>query len=53
MFNFTEPPADIRVAATTMFQIYTALLQAGFTEPQAMQLLGQMVAASAGGSAQK
>jgi hypothetical protein len=34
-----EPPADLRMIANMMFQLYTAFIQAGFTETQAMELV--------------
>lgn len=34
-----EPHADIREAAGTLFQMYTAFTQAGFTDVQAMQMI--------------
>lgn len=36
--NFVEPSADMRAAATMLFQMYTAYIQAGFTEIQATQM---------------
>ena len=40
-----EPTADQRTAALTMRQIYVALLNEGFTEPQSLHILGVMLAA--------
>lgn len=41
----TEPPADIRAAAQVMWQMFAALKQQGFTEAQALAMLGNMMAA--------
>lgn len=40
-----EPSADIRQAASAMWQIYVALTGEGFTERQALIIIGQMLAA--------
>jgi hypothetical protein len=42
-----EPSADIRMMATSMFQLYMAYQQAGFTETQAMDLVKTQIAAAA------
>lgn len=42
-----EPSADLRTLASSFFQLYMAYQQAGFTEPQAMELLKTQVAAAA------
>ena len=34
-----EPHADMRMAATSMYQMFTAYMDAGFTAEQAIQLL--------------
>lgn len=34
-----EPPQDMRQAAVMMFQYFTALTDAGFTEAQAIQII--------------
>lgn len=41
-----EPSADIRQAASAMHEIFTALTDEGFTETQALVILGQMLAAN-------
>lgn len=41
-----EPTADMRNEAVMHFQIFTAWVDAGFTEEQAMRLLGQFLAAA-------
>ena len=46
----TEPAADIRTFASTMHQMYVALTSEGFTEQQAVTILGQMLAANGGKS---
>lgn len=40
-----EPHSDIRENAATMFQLFVAYVQAGFTEEQAMTLLREIVRA--------
>lgn len=40
-----EPSADIRVAAHAVRQIYLALVTEGFTEQQALTIVGQILAA--------
>jgi hypothetical protein len=42
-----EPSADIRQAAATIHQIYTGLVDEGFTERQALIIVGQILAANA------
>lgn len=44
-----EPPADMRTAALTMRQMFLSLVEAGFTAPQALQILGAMLAAAQNG----
>lgn len=41
-----EPNADFRIAARTMFEMFTALVDEGFTEGQALVIVGQMIANS-------
>lgn len=41
-----EPSADIRQAAVMMHSVFTALIDEGFTESQALTILGTMLAAS-------
>jgi len=45
-----EPSADAREFAGACFQIYTALTLEGFSEQQALVIIGQMIAANQGGS---
>lgn len=45
----TEPTADMRQAANVMWQMFTALVQEGFSAPQALSILGTMLAAQIGG----
>lgn len=40
-----EPSADQRGAAAEMFRLFLALVQEGFSEHQALSLLGTMLAA--------
>lgn len=44
-----EPPAEIRQMATMQFQLFQAHVDAGFSESQALQILGVMISASLGG----
>jgi hypothetical protein len=46
-----EPNADVRSIANTLRQMYVALLDEGFTEQQALVLLGQTISASIAGNA--
>lgn len=41
-----EPSADLRQSASQTHELYTALVDEGFTEAQALQLLGTMLAAA-------
>lgn len=41
-----EPRADLRTAAASMHELFTALLGAGFTEAQSLAVLGAMLAAN-------
>ena len=43
-----EPTADAREFAKTCFQFFTALGLEGFTEQQALIIIGQMIAANTG-----
>jgi hypothetical protein len=43
-----EPTADQRVMAATLRGIYLALMQEGFTEHEALTIIGQLLAANAG-----
>lgn len=47
-----EPTADMRVFAASMMQMYQALIQAGFSESQAMGIIGTTLAASIGQAGQ-
>lgn len=38
-----EPRADIRIGAAVLHETFVALLGAGFTEYQALAIVGQMV----------
>lgn len=44
--NAFEPSSDARVQATSMFEQYTAYVQAGFTPVQAFQFCATMLAAA-------
>ncbi len=46
----TEPSADLRQAASALWQMFVALKAEGFTEQQALTILGQVLAAQSGGS---
>lgn len=41
----TEPSADLRQAASAVRQVYVALVQEGFTEQQALIIVGTLLAA--------
>lgn len=41
----TEPPAAVRKLSTTMWNVYCGLIHAGFTEKQALTLVGQVLQA--------
>jgi hypothetical protein len=41
--NQFEPPADLRVAAASMRQLYNALTQEGFTRNEAMQIIATVL----------
>ncbi len=43
-----EPSADLRELANTLRQTYVALTQEGFTEEQALFIIGQIIAANGG-----
>ena len=40
---FTEPNADLRQAAHSLWELYCALIQEGFTESQAIRLIGYSI----------
>lgn len=46
----TEPSADLRKLASVVYQAYVALVAEGFTEAQALVIVGQMLRASGGGA---
>lgn len=46
-----EPGADQRQAALSLRQLYVALVESGFTETQALTLVGEAVAAVVGRAA--
>ena len=43
-----EPNAEMRVGAKTLRQMFLALIQEGFTEQQALVIIGQCIAANSG-----
>ena len=45
-----EPNADAREFAKACYQIFVALTLEGFTEQQALIVIGQMIAANQGGA---
>ena len=44
-----EPNAEMRALAATCWQAFVALQKEGFTEAQALQIIGHMIGASNGG----
>lgn len=48
----TEPSADIRMFASGMWQMYVALTLEGFSEQQALVVIGQMLVANMQGGQQ-
>lgn len=44
--NPTEPAADLRQLASTVWQTFVALQAEGFSEKQALTIIGQMLAAA-------
>ncbi|QCX81257.1 hypothetical protein C9F11_38370 [Streptomyces sp. YIM 121038] len=44
-----DPITELAAAAVQLHEAYTAYLQAGFTEPQAFELVKTILAASFGG----
>jgi hypothetical protein len=44
-----EPSADLRQMAATLHGMYVALMQEGFTEREALVIIGQILAANAKG----
>lgn len=47
----TEPNAELRQLASTMWQTFVALTDEGFTEGQALQIIGALLASAHGGDA--
>lgn len=45
-----EPAANLRVLASMLRQTYIALVAEGFTEAQALQIIGHILAANGGAS---
>ena len=43
-----EPSADLRQLASALRQTYLALTQEGFTEQEALTIIGQILVANAG-----
>lgn len=43
-----EPPADMRSTGIQMRQVFLSFTEAGFTEPQAMQMICALFAANGG-----
>ena len=46
----TEPSADLRQLASLWWQLFVALQNEGFTEAQALTIVGQVISANGGGS---
>lgn len=46
----TEPSADLREAASFMWQTFVALTSEGFTEAQALVIIGHMLRGAGGDS---
>lgn len=44
----TEPSADLRQMASIMWQTFVAMTAEGFTEGQALVIIGQIIAANTG-----
>lgn len=44
-----EPSADLRQLANVLRQTYLALMQEGFTEAEALAIIGQIISANMGG----
>lgn len=42
----TEPSADLRALASTLWQMFVALTSEGFTERQALVVIGQVLSAN-------
>jgi hypothetical protein len=46
----TEPSAALREVASTLWQTFVALTLEGFSEQQALTIIGQLLALNSGGS---
>ena len=46
----TEPSADMRNIASTLWQMYVALTAEGFSDQQALHVIGVTIAANSGKS---
>ena len=46
----TEPSADLRELASVMWQTFVALVREGFTEQQALVIIGHILASASGHS---
>ena len=44
-----EPAAEFRQFASVSYQMFLALIEEGFTEQQALVVIGQVIAAALGG----
>jgi len=44
-----EPPAGMRSAGREIYQLFVSLTQGGFTEDQALRVIGHMLANANGG----
>lgn len=42
----TEPSADLRTLAKTLWETYVALCKEGFSETQALTIVGQIIAST-------
>jgi len=45
----TEPSAEVRAGAASLWQMFVALCAEGFSEGQALVVIGQVLAAQRGG----
>lgn len=45
-----EPAADLRVAARQLRELFVSLVNEGFTEHQALRIVGQVLGGQRGGS---
>lgn len=43
-----EPSSDLRQAASQLFELFVALIDQGFTEQQALIVVGQVISANSG-----